>query len=293
MISEHAEGTRVPDNEMVQRWRTGARTLSADTRQEDKLRPVRGRRTYSGVRRMRMCHQGSLDNEHPVVVFIGCNEIRGQWISLAMGVDLTGIRSVLGVWKGFTSDPGCCRAVTSSLRERGLSGPFLLVTDGSSVLDQAVGESSSGVALAHCQKHLRKAVLAHLPKEAHDDVSRKLEEIFDASPQQDKERLGSMVEDLRIKHPGAAARLQRSWQKSLTVLSLNTLRRHVSTIACIDTAFRNAFRECSTADVGVERVIRGLENVRARRIAGYRDSPALSKEPKIRMGPASGPKERI
>lgn len=111
-------------------------------------------------------------------------------VLVAIGVDENGRRSILGVsvsrseaevhWRGFLDD----------LRERGLHGLGMIVSDDHAGLRQALAASFTGVPWQRCQFHLQRNAAPRVPKVAmRPEVSRQLRAIFNAPDQSEAERL--------------------------------------------------------------------------------------------------------
>ena len=77
-----------------------------------------------------------------VALFIDGSDFAGERLIVALGLDSSGIKPVLGLRQGTTENAIVCRELLTSLRDRGLdtSRPILCVLDGSKALDSAVRE---------------------------------------------------------------------------------------------------------------------------------------------------------
>ncbi len=65
------------------------------------------------------------------------------------------------------------------LKERGLKGVELVVSDGHKGIQKAIESSFTGSSWQMCHVHFMRAVLKKLPKKSHKDVTIKLKEILD------------------------------------------------------------------------------------------------------------------
>ena len=86
---------------------------------------------------------------------------------VALGIDRTGQKHVLGVREGTTESEAVCRGLLSDLVDRGLivERARLFVVDGSKGLRKAIHRVFGAWALiARCRRHKLENVAAHLPK---------------------------------------------------------------------------------------------------------------------------------
>lgn len=105
-------------------------------------------------------------------------ELGGHLVVGAIGIDSKGRKEVLGIWAGATQNAQLCKMLIEELIERGLdvSRKYLFVIDGCRALRKAIREVFGEDSLVQrCQVHRRRNVLAHLPKQYHDRVTRTLE----------------------------------------------------------------------------------------------------------------------
>jgi transposase-like protein len=163
------------------------------------------------------------DHRFPVL-FVGGHAVRGQQVVLAVGVDLPGHKHVLsGVEGGYGTE------LPPALAARGLDAAegMLVVTDGSRALDEAVSATWQGrVLIQHCQHRLRWELGAHLPEARALSVATELEGLAVQEPAAAHELLTRLHRQLTTAHPGAAQRLQRSMEASLTVARLGCELAH-------------------------------------------------------------------
>ncbi|MBE3599228.1 MAG: hypothetical protein IMX02_10725 [Limnochordaceae bacterium] len=75
---------------------------------------------------------GELSERWHVVLYLGSVRARGEWVTLAIGVDLSGTKHVLGLWDGATLNEAVVRRAVGDLTARGLrTEPGVpVVTDG-------------------------------------------------------------------------------------------------------------------------------------------------------------------
>jgi len=224
---------------------------------------------------------GSLKERFYPVVFIGSKDVRGEPVSMAVGITVGGEKQVLGLWQGHTTDISVSRRLVDELWERGLSADrgMLAVCYGSFALEKAIGRRwGRKVLIAHCQYHVCREVTAHLPAEKRAGIRSQLKHMWQMDPEPAKTALLEMVERLRSSYPGAAARLQRSIEPTLTVARLGIpepLRGHLQSAGVLRIIFQNTVRMSDAGKAGIEAVISGLNSLRSRRIVGRDKLPVL------------------
>lgn len=111
-------------------------------------------------------------------------------VLIATGVDEDGHRSVLGVSVSRSEAEVHWREFLDSLRERGLHGLELLVSDDHAGLRQALAASFPGVAWQRCQFHLQRNAAPRVPTVAmRPTIARALRAVFNAPDRPEAERL--------------------------------------------------------------------------------------------------------
>ncbi|MDI6765198.1 MAG: IS256 family transposase, partial [Thermodesulfobacteriota bacterium] len=116
-------------------------------------------------------------------VRMGVREKEG--LLLAYGVSKDGKRVLLGVYLGGRESTESWKGVLNDLRERGLTPPKLVITDGNPGLLRALKEIWSEVLHQRCTVHKTRNVLARVPKKHREEVKRALHRIFHAASLED------------------------------------------------------------------------------------------------------------
>lgn len=177
------------------------------------------------------------------VLFLDGVYFRGEHVILvAVGLDASGQKQVLGIWEGASEHHASCTALLESLTERGLRSDrsLLVVLDGSKALAKAVRAVFGKRALVQrCQEHKKRNVLDALPQSKRASVKQALNTAYrtaDASRAQCL--LQNLIRSLEGKHPGAAASLREGLDELLTVKQLalgdEALERTLSTTNLIE-----------------------------------------------------------
>ena len=106
----------------------------------------------------------------------------GQVVSMAVvvatGVTAGGEREILGLDVGDSEDEVFWRSFLLSLKQRGLGGVQLVISDQHSGLVKALGRAFQGVAHQRCRVHFARNLLAHVPKGQGDYVAAAFRMIF-------------------------------------------------------------------------------------------------------------------
>ena len=122
----------------------------------------------------------------------------GQVVSMAVvvatGIAADGSREVLGLDVGDSEDETFWRAFLLSLKQRGLGGVRLVISDQHSGLVAALKRSFQGSAHQRCRVHFARNLLAHVPKSHADMVAAVFRTIF---AQPDPEAVSKAWDEVR------------------------------------------------------------------------------------------------
>ena len=218
--------------------------------------------------------------------------IQEHLVLVALGVDESGTKHVLGLWEGATESAEVCIALLSDLIERGLDPhrSLLFVIDGSKALRKAIREVFGKRALVQrCQQHKRSNLKDYVGEQHWAEVKRRLGDAYnDTSYDRALKSLKTTARWLDRISPDGAASLREGMEETLTVIKVGIedewLRRTLSTTNPIESAI-------SVARTVTGRVKRWRDgNMRKRwcaagllraeqkfrRIKGHRHLPALA-----------------
>lgn len=125
-----------------------------------------------------------IEGEHPYVYLDGLylkrswgGEVRNVAVLVAVGVDRDGFRDVLGVAEGAREDLESWRNFMRHLKERGLKGVRLFVTDKCLGLVEALGEFYPEARWQRCVVHFYRNVFSLTPTGKSKDVAAMLKAI--------------------------------------------------------------------------------------------------------------------
>ena len=147
--------------------------------------------------------------------------VRAVSALVATGVNAQGYREILGLRLGDSESERTWQDFFTWLKERGLSGVDLLVSNHHGGLVKAVRQQFQGATWQRCQTHLSTNIADATPKTLQDEIHARLRPIFDA-PDEATARtlLASFVADYQSKAPAAVATLERGFDDATAVLAL-------------------------------------------------------------------------
>ncbi|WP_029422051.1 IS256 family transposase [Alicyclobacillus macrosporangiidus] len=140
---------------------------------------------------------------------------------VAIGVTDTGEREVLGFDLGTSEDGAFWTEFLRGLKERGLRGVRLVVSDAHLGLRQAISEVLTGAVWQRCKVHTIRNILSQVPKKQQSMVAAIIRTIF-AQPTQEAARaqLRNVVKQLEDKFPKAMQILQAAEDDVLAFMAL-------------------------------------------------------------------------
>lgn len=136
------------------------------------------------------------------------HRIVSRAVVVATAVTANGNREVLGVDVGDSEDEVFWTAFLRGLKDRGLSGVWLVISDAHSGLKASIPRVFSGASWQRCKVHLMRNILGTVPSASKDMVAATVRTIF-AQPDASATRaqLHAVVGILDAKFPKAAALL--------------------------------------------------------------------------------------
>lgn len=143
-------------------------------------------------------------------------------VLIAIGVDVEGRRSVLGVSVSLSEAEVHWREFFKSLLERGLHGVELITSDAHAGLAEARKACFHGVPWQRCQFHLMHNALQHVPRqEMKREVVDDLRSVFDSAEERSAgEQLARVVRKYEKSAPKLAAWMEENVPESLAVFRL-------------------------------------------------------------------------
>ena len=176
-----------------------------------------------------------------VALLIDGIEFAGQTLIIALGVEESGTKHVLGLWQGATENATVCKALLEDLVARGLDPQrrYLVVLDGSKALRAAVEKVfGHNLEVQRCQLHKIRNVLDHLPEDCRPDWRRRLRNAYAmASYTGAKAALEKLWRQFMDINPSAARSLEEGMEETLTLHRLGVgplLRRSLASTNLIE-----------------------------------------------------------
>jgi len=106
------------------------------------------------------------------------SQVASMAVVVATGVTATGQREILGLDVGDSEDEVFWKGFMTSLKQRGLTGVRLVISDQHSGLVKALRRCFQGTAHQRCRVHFARNLLAHVPKGQGDYVAAAFRAIF-------------------------------------------------------------------------------------------------------------------
>jgi putative transposase len=169
-----------------------------------------------------------LEGEHAYVYLDGIwlkrswgGEVKTVAVLVAIGVRSDGYREILGVAEGLKEDTESWRNFLRYLKQRGLRGVKLIISDKSLGLIEALGEFYPDAAWQRCMVHFYRNVFTVVPKGKVKEVAAMLKAIHAQEDRQAaKEKAATVAEKLdRMKLGQAAATLRAGVDETLSYMA--------------------------------------------------------------------------
>jgi transposase-like protein len=164
---------------------------------------------------------GALD---VAVLFLDGIRFGRQCLVVALGIDASGHKHVLGVWHGSTENTTVCQGLLTNLVDRGLrvDRSLLVVLDGSKALAKAVTQTLGAAAwIQRCHVHKVRNVLDYVATTQQAWVRQRLHGALRAeSAPAARRQLATLARQLESRYPNAASSLREGLDELVTVLDL-------------------------------------------------------------------------
>ena len=239
-----------------------------------------------------------------VALLIDGIEIGKQVLVIALGIESSGKKHVLGLWQGATENTTVVKSLLEDLVSRGLQQDrrYLFVIDGAKALRAAIekvfGERAE---VQRCQIHKRRNVKDHLPENCQKDYDRRIRNAYAMTNYAEaKAELEKIVGQLERINPSAAHSLEEGLEETLTLHRWGVgelLRRTLSSTnpieSCLSTVERVArnVKRWREGDQSLRWTATGLLEAEKRfnRIKGYREIGVLNR----RLNPSTTQQEEV
>ena len=166
-----------------------------------------------------------IEGEFPYVYLDGivlkrtwAGEVKNVSVLVAIGVDKEGYRRILGVQEGHKEDKSGWSEFLAYLKNRGLSGVKLIISDACIGLYESVGDFYPEAAWQRCMVHFHRNVANRVPSSKVKEVARMLKAIYaqesnTAAEQKVKDVCGKLR---NMKLPKAADLIEEKIHETLT-----------------------------------------------------------------------------
>lgn len=146
-------------------------------------------------------------------------QVQSAAVFIAIGVTPEGKRSIIGVSTAISEAEVHWRSFFESLKERGLRGVQLIVSDDHSGLKAARQSVFSGIPWQRCQFHLQQNAQKYITKHSlKKEISRKIKRIFDAENGIEAEsRRREMIQKYSESQPKLVSWIEENLQEGLIV----------------------------------------------------------------------------
>lgn len=133
------------------------------------------------------------------------HRIVSRAVVVATGVSADGNREVLGLDVGDSEDEVFWTQFLRSLKDRGLDGVHLVISDAHTGLKKAIARVFQGASWQRCKVHLMRNLLAHVPKSHKEMIAATVRTVFaQPDPQATRDQLRQVVGMLEVRYPAAA-----------------------------------------------------------------------------------------
>jgi putative transposase len=131
-------------------------------------------------------------------------QVVSRAVVVAIGINDLGYREVLGIAVGDSEAEGFWRQFLGSLKERGLTGTRLVISDAHLGLTAAIRRMFQGSSWQRCRVHFLRNLLSHVPKAGQDMVAAAMKAVFVIqAPEQVRSHWQRVTEMLRKQFPTA------------------------------------------------------------------------------------------
>ena len=166
-----------------------------------------------------------IEGDYPYVYLDGivlkrtwAGEVKNVSVLVAIGVDSEGYRKILGVQEGHKEDKSGWSEFLRYLKERGLTGVKLIISDACMGLYESVGDYYPEADWQRCMVHFHRNVANRVPSSKVKEVARMLKAIY---AQESREAAIDKVTDIcaklrDMKLPKAAELIEEKIEETLT-----------------------------------------------------------------------------
>ena len=147
--------------------------------------------------------------------------IRSRAVLVAIGIDWDGRRQVLGVDLANRESTGSWKEFLLSLRQRGLKGVEMVVSDDHAGLRKAIAEVLPEAIWQRCYVHFLRNAVEYLPRKGDDDCLRELRWLYDRRDLNEARKdLANWLQRWQEKYPRLCSWVEDNIEETLSFYSL-------------------------------------------------------------------------
>jgi putative transposase len=149
------------------------------------------------------------------------HQVRNKAAHLAVGVDLDGVKHVLGIWVQSTEGAKFWAGVCAELANRGVRDILIACCDGLPGLPEAIEATWPQTTVQTCVVHLIRASMRFVSYQDRKKVAARLRPVYTAPTAEAAE--SALLEfgesDLGQRYPGTVAAWERAWERFIPFLA--------------------------------------------------------------------------
>jgi putative transposase len=165
------------------------------------------------------------------------HQVRNRSAHLAVGVDLDGVKHVLGIWVQASEGAKFWAGVCAELRNRGVRDVLIVCCDGLTGFGEAIEATWPQTTVQTCTVHLLRAAMRFVSSADRKRVAAALKPIYTAPTAEaaETELLAFAESDLGRRYPAAVATWENAWERFIPFLAFPPeLRRIIYTTNSIE-----------------------------------------------------------
>ncbi|MGH8940841.1 MAG: IS256 family transposase, partial [Actinomycetes bacterium] len=148
------------------------------------------------------------------------HQVRNRSAHLAVGVDLDGVKHVLGIWVQASEGAKFWAGVCAELRNRGVRDVLIVCCDGLTGFPEAIEATWPAATVQTCTVHLIRAAMRFVSYTDRKKVAAALKPIYTAPTVEvaESELLAFAESDLGKRYPAAVATWENAWERYIPYL---------------------------------------------------------------------------
>ena len=218
------------------------------------------------------------------------HQVRNKAAHIAVGVDLDGVKHVLGIWVQAVEGAKFWAGVCAELRNRGVRDVLIVCCDGLSGFPEAIEATWPATTVQTCTVHLIRAAMRFVSYQDRKRVAAALRPIYTAPTVEaaETELLAFAESDLGRRYPATVATWENAWERFIPFLAFPPELRKIiyttNSIESLNYQLRKIIKNRGhfpTDDAVIKLLwlaIRDIEDKRARQRAKEKGLPANARK---------------